>query len=133
MSEYVCTHCSKSFKRMPSQVKKNRIKSKSDNIFCSSSCAASFNNKIPKRPRLKTDSEWYKKQARRNFIRDNARRLSKKLGWTCCKICGYTKHFETAHIRPVSDFPVDTHVSIINDPSNLMPLCPNCHWEHDNL
>ena len=23
-------------------------------------------------------------------------------------------------------------LSKINDPKNLLPLCPNCHWEYDN-
>ncbi|NDG25698.1 MAG: HNH endonuclease [Proteobacteria bacterium] len=49
------------------------------------------------------------------------------------KLCIYDKHFEVAHIKPISEFSKDTLITIVNDPSNLIPLCPNCHWEFDNL
>ena len=26
----------------------------------------------------------------------------------------------------------ETEVGIINNPSNILPLCPTCHWEFDN-
>ena len=50
-----------------------------------------------------------------------------------CERCGYDKHTEIAHIRPISDFPVDTPLKVVHDRKNLMNLCPNCHWEFDNL
>lgn len=49
-----------------------------------------------------------------------------------CAICGYTKHVEIAHIKAVSDFDDDALVSEINNPNNLIGLCPNHHWEYDN-
>lgn len=49
-----------------------------------------------------------------------------------CQTCGYDKHVEVAHIRAVADFPDDTMLSVINARSNLMLLCPNCHWEFDH-
>lgn len=49
-----------------------------------------------------------------------------------CEKCGYTKHTEVCHIRPVRDFPLDTKVSVVNARSNLLRLCPNCHWEMDH-
>lgn len=49
-----------------------------------------------------------------------------------CANCGYDKHVETCHIRPISDFPDDASIQQINDPENLIILCPNCHWELDN-
>lgn len=73
------------------------------------------------------------KYAKYQYIRYWARSIAKDLGWTKCCKCGYDKHFEVAHIRAISDFPEDTLLTIVNDPSNLMPLCPNCHWEFDNL
>lgn len=49
-----------------------------------------------------------------------------------CEICGYSKHVEVCHIRPIHFFPLDTLISEINSSSNLKLLCPNCHWEFDN-
>jgi predicted nucleic acid-binding Zn ribbon protein len=49
-----------------------------------------------------------------------------------CKICGYDKHIEIHHIKPITSFPKTTPISIINDNSNLIALCPNHHWELDN-
>lgn len=49
-----------------------------------------------------------------------------------CLICGYNKHIEICHIRAVSDFPDDAFIGEINDPINLMSLCPTHHWEFDN-
>lgn len=50
-----------------------------------------------------------------------------------CVECGYSKHVEVCHVRAVKDFPPDARLSEINASSNLVLLCPNCHWEHDNL
>lgn len=49
-----------------------------------------------------------------------------------CINCGYNKHYEVCHIRPITDFPLDTTISTVNDLSNLVALCPNCHWELDH-
>lgn len=49
----------------------------------------------------------------------------------CCVVCGYSKHFDVAHRRPVSDFQDSALVSEINDLSNLVALCKNHHWEYD--
>ena len=66
------------------------------------------------------------------LIRTRARAKAKKLGFKeCCK-CGYDKHIEVAHINPISSFNYDTMISVINSKENLMPLCPNCHWEYDH-
>ena len=64
-------------------------------------------------------------------IRDKAFHIARHLGWTGCRNCGYDKHYEICHIKPIKDFPKDTLISVVNDPTNLMPLCPNCHWEFD--
>ena len=66
-------------------------------------------------------------------VRHRARNIAKNLGWKSCIKCGYDKHIEIAHVKPISSFDMSTLVSVINDESNLLPLCPNCHWEHDNL
>lgn len=66
------------------------------------------------------------------FVRTRARAIAKKLGWKSCRNCEYDKHIEICHIKPISDFPYDSMLSDINNKSNLIPLCPNCHWEFDN-
>lgn len=66
-------------------------------------------------------------------VRGRARTIAKSLGWNKCIKCSYGKHVEIAHKKPISDFALDTKLSVINNPKNLMALCPNCHWEHDHL
>lgn len=66
------------------------------------------------------------------LVRSRARIVARKLGWKQCSHCGYNKHVEVGHIKPISDFSEDTLLSIINSPENLVPLCPNCHWEFDH-
>lgn len=49
-----------------------------------------------------------------------------------CHVCGYTKHVELAHIKPLSSFSFSAQLKEVNSPSNVVQLCPNCHWELDN-
>jgi hypothetical protein len=49
-----------------------------------------------------------------------------------CSKCGYSKHLEICHIKPIQDFDEDTPIAVINSLDNLVALCPNCHWEFDN-
>lgn len=132
--------------------------------FCSKSCAAIINNKIPKRIKVnyycsKCGKEvayqrkfcrtcrpnyidWtkvkykdikgkrlYQKHSR---IRGLARRLYEKSGFPMKCSCGYHKHVEICHIKPIAQFHPNTPISVINDINNLIALCPNCHWEFDN-
>lgn len=66
------------------------------------------------------------------LIRTRARAIAQKLNMNSCKICGYNKHVEIAHITPITKFPKNTLVSIVNAPNNLISLCRNCHWEMDH-
>lgn len=66
------------------------------------------------------------------LIRTRARAIAKKLGWKSCKHCGYDKHIEICHIKPIKDFSEDSLISEVNHIDNLLPLCPNCHWEFDH-
>lgn len=50
----------------------------------------------------------------------------------CCAMCGYDKHYEVCHIKPINDFPDSALVAEVNDLNNLVALCPNHHWELDN-
>lgn len=138
--------------------------------FCSSSCAASVNNKLrPKRRLLphyctgcntaiprqshhtrrrwcpacheanattsKTKA-WFKNKYAFQYaaqIRNSARRILRKAELAgSCSVCGYTKHTEVCHKKPINKFPDNTLISKINDLQNLVGLCPNCHWEFDH-
>ena len=49
-----------------------------------------------------------------------------------CQNCGYNKHIEICHIHPISSFPKETKMTVVNSRENILCLCPNCHWEFDN-
>lgn len=66
------------------------------------------------------------------LIRTRARAVAKQNNMNKCTKCGYDKHVEIAHIKPISSFPDTAMISEINHISNLMALCPNCHWEFDH-
>ena len=73
-----------------------------------------------------------KKAARYCTIRKKARKLMVNSGIEqLCKSCGYDKHVEACHIKSISSFDLNTTIGEINDLSNLVFLCPNCHWEFD--
>lgn len=65
----------------------------------------------------------------RSFARSWLRHLTK----LPCSICGYDKHVELAHIIAVSKFADTALLSEVNSEENIIQLCPNCHWEFDNL
>ncbi len=135
--------------------------------FCSSSCAAKFNNRAhPKRKKQQfyckscgAETSYRRSYCRnwdptkpRDFgnvtiaeIRQRARcqanawirKLARRAYSTSdrpqrCNICGYAKHFEVCHIRPIQAFQEDTRMSVVNALDNLLALCPNCHWELDH-
>ncbi len=49
-----------------------------------------------------------------------------------CANCGYTKHVELAHIKPITSFPPTATLGEVNAESNNIPVCRNCHWELDH-
>jgi len=72
-------------------------------------------------------------QSASSSLRKNARIVYDKSGYPKkCNICGYDKHYEVSHKKPVASFPDEASVSDINHISNLIALCRNCHWEFDN-
>ncbi len=72
-------------------------------------------------------------QSARNAIRRHAAQVYKQSGRPLiCIVCGYDKHADVAHIKAVSTFSDDATIREINDIGNLVPLCPNHHWEFDN-
>ena len=62
--------------------------------------------------------------AKRNFHNANKERK--------CVVCGYDKHIDVAHIKAVADFDDSATLEEINEPDNLIGLCPNHHWEYDH-
>lgn len=79
---------------------------------------------------LKTMSEG-KSRPWTDIVRSFSRSWFPSAGKQCLN-CGYDKHVELCHIRPISDFPDDTIITDINNLDNIIYLCPNCHWELDN-
>ncbi len=55
-----------------------------------------------------------------------------RASWAACSVCGYDKHVELCHIRPIKDYPLTATLGEINDRSNIVGLCPNHHWELDS-
>jgi hypothetical protein len=67
-------------------------------------------------------------------IRQNSRSIYKKSGLSMsCLNCNYDKHVHICHIKEISDFKTSDKVTDINDLSNLVALCSNCHHELDKL
>lgn len=79
---------------------------------------------------LKNDVKDQNKYVR---LRSHARRVFEESGLdSVCAVCGYDLYIEVCHIKPISSFELDTKIKDINAINNLVPLCPNCHWELDN-
>lgn len=85
-------------------------------------CAPCRTARVAKPQRIKADTPH-------PVIRGHAR---KAIAATTCAACGYDKCVEVCHRRPVADFPPTATLAEINAPSNLVGLCPNCHWEFDH-
>lgn len=66
------------------------------------------------------------------YIRWHARNVVIKGKELKCEVCGYNKHVEVAHKIPIFKFSEDAKLLDINNPSNLILLCPNHHWEFDH-
>jgi hypothetical protein len=67
-------------------------------------------------------------------LREHARNIAEENGLyqKGCAKCGYSKHVEICHIKPLAEFPDTATIGEINNISNLIQLCPNCHWELDH-
>lgn len=93
------------------------------NVWCSS-CAEEERLRVGKTPRSQMTHPKIRSHARYVLSRN---RLPDKCDW-----CGYSKHVECCHLKPVAEFSASALMSEVNDPSNLRWLCPNCHWELDH-
>lgn len=125
--EVLCSYCQKEIKIQPYKTKY----SKSGNIFCDLKCKGKFSRKWENKTIL--DLKNKRQYQVYSQIRDIARKIfyehNKQFS---CKNCGYNKHIEVCHIKAINSYSDDTKISEINALSNLIGLCPNCHWEFDN-
>ena len=75
----------------------------------------------------------YPAHSANSLIRAQARSVVQSSGQRLvCMVCGYAKHVEVCHRKPVSKFSADTRLTTINDLSNLVVLCRTHHWEFDH-
>lgn len=65
-------------------------------------------------------------------VRIMNRNHNKHLTLLPCRKCGYNKHVELCHIKPVASFPDEALLIDVNHINNVIQLCRNCHWEFDN-
>lgn len=80
------------------------------------------------------ESKNYASKHKYEKIRQHAKRISKRLNWIIkCQNCDYDKHVEVCHKKAIHTFDKKCLIKDINCKKNLLFLCPNCHWEHDNL
>lgn len=66
-----------------------------------------------------------------NSIRRHARYSFNDIENKSCVRCSWPHHVEVCHIKPISDFNSNALLSEVNNPNNLILLCPNCHWLFD--
>ena len=87
-------------------------------------------------PTVKELKEYYKNckhsTGMQSYIRSNARSTFSRKEKPVCFNCSYNRHVEVCHIKPIHSFTDDSKLSEINNETNLVYLCPNCHWEFDN-
>ena len=67
-------------------------------------------------------------------IRYHCHKMNRELKLTHkhCQVCGYNAHVQLCHIKPISLFTDTSTLQEINDPKNIVILCPNHHWELDH-
>jgi 5-methylcytosine-specific restriction endonuclease McrA len=146
-SPSICIFCKQTI-MVPDGIKIATIRCKK---FCNRSCSASFYNSHRKIHRFCRCGEQLsgrkikcsnclsvssmnalsrlKASTNKTQISEHARRLVPK---GPCSNCGYSMFTEVCHIKAISSFPEDATIGEVNRRSNLVRLCPNCHWELDH-
>lgn len=82
------------------------------------------------RDSIPTNEKW--SAVKFNKIRLKAREVAEKF-YKMVKHCKFCKDdefdsvVEVCHIRPISYFPLDTQLKIVNSKENLVYLCPSHH------
>ena len=154
--EVQCLKCGQTFLKKVSEIVK------SPSHFCSRSCATSYHNLVSAKRTVSGECKQCGVPLSRRYIycaecrqlrefqnktiaevicksnkaskycriREQARKLYQHI--TACEVCGYDKHVEICHIKPLSSFELTALVFTANERANIAVLCPNCHWELDN-
>lgn len=116
--ECICENCAITFNKTVDQ----------ERNICSRVCL------IESFAKTKTIGECIKRDGANKYdtIRKNSRAYSKYIHPLKCMRCGYDKHYEVCHIKPICLFLETQMLSEVNHKDNLIHLCPNCHWELDH-
>jgi hypothetical protein len=126
LKQNLCINCNKKLSRYKSQ-RKTQL------------CLNCFQNNKIKNTCLKTKKQMtnlsYDVSNKYEKIRQHAKRYAKQNNWiiNSCEKCGYDKHVELCHVKPIYSFTDNSIIEEINGRQNIIFLCPNCHWELDNL
>jgi len=126
---------------MSSTNSKRKIMCKKCGLWCGSGrkyckeCRIKIKNELKEQSlqAKKSDSLYLAGEISNRYakIRYHAREMYAKELLTCEK-CGYDKHVEICHIKPIKEFNEESTIKEINAKDNIIGLCPNCHWEFDN-
>ncbi len=100
-----CANCGKEILKTKSQIER----SKSGNVFCSSSCSTSFNN------HFKTGENHPR------YTGNNYRKKAFDVYEHKCAVCGWSEDEDILEVHHKNDRHED------NDIENLVILCPTCH------
>lgn len=105
-----CAHCEAEIQKTPSEIKR----SKTGNVFCNKSCAASYNNS-----HFKTgeNNPNYKHGEGTNYTN-----LAFKNYKPFCTMCGHTSR-ATLQVHHIDENRLNNSIE------NLIILCANCHCE----
>lgn len=114
----------------------NQIETTNRSKYCST-CKLKYNRTINAKNMTLRDaqikgSKYLHPSYKNTYVTTYNRSWNSKLTKIPCQYCGYDKHVDLCHIKPICDFSLDTTLGEINDPSNNLVLCKNHHWEFDN-
>lgn len=91
-------------------------------------CLTKFQEEEAKKRPLRSFFYRLSGPAKFNEVRTWARKLLARSGRDkSCQVCGFDIHVEVCHVNPVSNFPEDTLMGVVNSLENLLYLCPNHH------
>lgn len=120
-----CNRCSKEYSRTTRH--KSPLICKSCSTGIADKREAAKNTSIGEY-QVKGKPPSWKNSAIRNFCRS----WNKELRELPCQSCGYDKHVELCHVKPITSFGSTATLREVNSPDNILVLCRNCHWEFDH-
>jgi len=102
---------------------------------CSQKCSLCISEDSLNKTKIEMEySNIGNRASRWSRIREHARKVAAESGilQKPCAKCGFADHVEICHIKSISDFLDTDPVREINSVTNLVQLCPNCHWLFDH-